>query len=68
MKNKLLKISVITIVLGIIFGIHANVSTYMDQEGVLHENFSTPLSAMLILAGLTFLIIGIILHFIKKKS
>lgn len=66
-KKKIFWAGIILIVIGVAFGIHANLSTYMDNEGVIHENFSTPLSAFFTMIGFILLIIGLAVYFFKKR-
>ena len=66
-KLKTFWTGIIAIAMGIAFGIHANLSTYMDSEGVIHDTFSTPLSAILIAIGIILLISDILIYFFTKN-
>jgi protein-S-isoprenylcysteine O-methyltransferase Ste14 len=56
------------VVVGVIFGVYANMSTFIDSQGVLHENFSTPLSAIFVVLGLLLFVIGLLLFIFNKKK
>ncbi len=67
-KLKTFKTGVIMLIFGIAFGIHANLRTYVDNEGFLHESFSTPMSAILVITGIILLVASSLIFCLKTKK
>lgn len=75
-QQKIFRFAIVFLSLGMIFAIHANLTTYMDSEGYLHETLSTPLSAFCFLVGMGFLLISLIrflffiyfIYFFRRKG
>lgn len=59
-KQKTFIVAIGLFILGVVFAIHANLTTYMDSEGYLHESLSTPLSVLCLLLGIGLLVISCI--------
>ena len=66
--KKTFYLGITSLIIGIALGLYANFSTYIDEQGILHENFSTPLSAILVLLGIIMLIISGSQYLLRKKS
>ncbi len=67
-KSKMFWIGLLTIVLGLIFGVYGNLTTYMDNQGVLHETIYTPLSVLFIIIGILSLSMSTLIYFFRKKN
>ncbi|RXQ97652.1 DUF3955 domain-containing protein [Ancylomarina salipaludis] len=65
---KIFWIGIIVFALGIALRIQANLSTYVDNEGVMHESFSTPLSFFFAILGIILLIISLFINLKNKKT
>ena len=65
MKRGILYTGIICIILGIIGRIFANQYSYVSADGMLHDSALMPISALLLLFGVLFVIIFGILFLIR---
>lgn len=67
-KQKIFIFAIVFFVLGIALAIHANLNTYLDSAGYLHETLSTPLSVLCLLLGVGLLGISCIRFLFLKHT
>ncbi len=48
---KTFRVGMVLVVLGVMMGIYATMTEYIDAAGMLHESFATPMAALLCVLG-----------------
>jgi hypothetical protein len=66
--NKILFIGIFTSLTGSVLKSYADRTTYVDETGLMHESFATPLGALAIIIGIILIIIGLFNYFKKRKN
>lgn len=68
LKLKTIRIAAVLLLLTFIAGVYAEKSTFIDNNGWVHESMAMPISIVLGGLGMLFLLAGCVIHYRNRKK